>query len=184
MSACKCQDLQHAYNLLWSDITFSRQYCLSSLLALVQWAYGMPDSVAEGGDTASPAKFMYALNVKVTKVLIVLLDEPCITGSGYCRAVPYPSQSTGALYDAIRSPEPVLLPETPAVSPQLLNLLGRLLDKDPASRCKLDMVREAAVVKFLAFRLLCFSLSLHFNQNLWVTQGKLSAGTAPFPEAT
>lgn len=41
----------------------------------------------------------------------------------------------------IRAPEPVALPEQPAVSPQLADLLTRLLDKHPATRIKLDEVR-------------------------------------------
>lgn len=48
--------------------------------------------------------------------------------------------STGALYEAIRSPEPIALPEQPAISPQLTDLLTRLLDKDRATRMTLDEV--------------------------------------------
>jgi serine/threonine protein kinase len=55
-------------------------------------------------------------------------------------AVPYVSSSTGALYEAIRSPAPVVLPEQPPISPQLTALLSRLLDKDPATRIQLAEV--------------------------------------------
>ncbi len=58
----------------------------------------------------------------------------------YCGAVPYKSSSTSALYGMIRSPEPVVLPEQPVVSPQLRDLLTRLLDKNPATRISLDEV--------------------------------------------
>ena len=44
----------------------------------------------------------------------------------------------------IRAPEPVVLPEQPAVTPQLTDLLTRLLDKNPATRISLDEVRRVA----------------------------------------
>lgn len=55
--------------------------------------------------------------------------------------MPYVSSSAGALYEAIRSPDPVVLPDQPTISPQLANLLTRLLHKDPDTRIKLDEVR-------------------------------------------
>lgn len=67
-------------------------------------------------------------------------------------AVPYVSSSTGALYDAIRSPEPVNLPEQPELSPQLRDLLVRMLDKDPASRICLEEVRVCVSVSVPVFR--------------------------------
>jgi hypothetical protein len=44
----------------------------------------------------------------------------------------------------IRAPEPVVLPEQPAVTPQLTDLLTRLLDKNPATRISLVEVRRVA----------------------------------------
>lgn len=61
-------------------------------------------------------------------------------------AVPYVAASTGVLYEAIRSPEPISLPEQPAISPQLADLLTRLLDKNPATRMTLDEVGAAPLV--------------------------------------
>jgi hypothetical protein len=58
-------------------------------------------------------------------------------------AVPFVSSSTAGLYEAIRAPEPVQLPEQPAISPQLRSLLAGLLDKDPSTRTKLHEVRAA-----------------------------------------
>lgn len=54
--------------------------------------------------------------------------------------MPFKASNTGALYSLIPSPEPVALPDQPAVSPQLADLLARLLDKNPATRIKLDEV--------------------------------------------
>jgi hypothetical protein len=58
----------------------------------------------------------------------------------FCPAVPYVVSNTGALYEAIRSPQPVTLPDQPAVSCTLRDLLTRLLNKDPTTRIKLDEV--------------------------------------------
>jgi hypothetical protein len=57
-------------------------------------------------------------------------------------AVPYVSSSTGALYEAIRSPDPVVLLDQPPISPQLTALLSRMLDKDPATRIQLAEVSQ------------------------------------------
>jgi hypothetical protein len=54
--------------------------------------------------------------------------------------VPYVFSNTGALYEAIRCPQPVALPDQPAISFSLRDLLTRLLDKDPTTRIKLDEV--------------------------------------------
>eukprot|EP00879_Flechtneria_rotunda_P021169 GHRR01022301.1.p1 GENE.GHRR01022301.1~~GHRR01022301.1.p1 ORF type:complete len:459 (+),score=92.17 GHRR01022301.1:239-1615(+) len=54
--------------------------------------------------------------------------------------VPYVPASTGALYERIRSPEPVMLPAQPAVSASLAALLKGLLDKNPDTRLTLAEV--------------------------------------------
>lgn len=72
-------------------------------------------------------------------------------------AVPYVSSSTGALYDAIRSPEPVNLPEQPELSLQLRDLLARMLDKDPTSRICLEEVGVCVCV--CPCLCLCFCVS-------------------------
>jgi hypothetical protein len=55
--------------------------------------------------------------------------------------VPYAAASAAALYDAIRGPAPVALPDAPVLSAALAQLLLRLLDKDPASRITLAQAR-------------------------------------------
>lgn len=54
--------------------------------------------------------------------------------------MPYTAGSTSALYEAIRSPKPKVLPDQPAISPGLKALLTRLLDKDPSTRISLQEV--------------------------------------------
>eukprot|EP00775_Hariotina_reticulata_P006821 gene6821-7038_t len=54
--------------------------------------------------------------------------------------VPYSATSTISLYKLISDPEPVQLPEQPAISSSMARLIKRLLDKDPKARMSLQEV--------------------------------------------
>jgi hypothetical protein len=54
--------------------------------------------------------------------------------------VPYSAPSTIALYKLIADPQPVRLPEQPAISSSLTKVIKRLLDKDASTRMTLQEV--------------------------------------------